>query len=264
MARRPSRGKAIRVAVISAAFTLWLAIAMFVRSPRREEPSPGFRVGASTKPEANGSAVDCVCPQTTSCDADIQREQLCLEYLSNWSNVNRVVPMKSNLRFGRTAKLRVHFNDPCVTAVAKLPQALFPLEPYAEYTAFEIDRMLHLRYVPPTTWLFIPVSTIEAAAAHFANVPQWKLVENIHDNTTHDYAKWISEEVLSTPCVRDLSSLSHVLERCRLAAVFSCFSLAGFGLPTVRHFACLTPIYTFFDLHRFFTVLWPRKRRLCP
>ena len=39
----------------------------------------------------------------------------------------------------------------------------------AEYVAFEIDRLLSLRYVPPTTWLFMPLLQMETAAEFFKN-----------------------------------------------------------------------------------------------
>lgn len=143
----------------------------------------------------------CPCPPVAMC-ADADREQRCLEYLANYSNVESVRPMISNLRVGRTAKLRLRYRNPCVEAIAKLPQSLFPLEPYAEYVAFEIDRVLGFGYVPATTFTFLPIADIEAAAADFANKPRSAGKREAGGGTplvtdpAHEYARWVSAEVL--------------------------------------------------------------------
>eukprot|EP00658_Telonema_sp_P-2_P030894 TRINITY_DN23244_c0_g1_i1.p1 TRINITY_DN23244_c0_g1~~TRINITY_DN23244_c0_g1_i1.p1 ORF type:complete len:607 (+),score=64.01 TRINITY_DN23244_c0_g1_i1:216-2036(+) len=162
--------------------------------------------------------------------------------------------MLSDLRFGRTAKLRVVYHHPClnyhlssaalvgrlkdgdaqspfayalgVGAVLKVPQSLFPIEPYAEYVAFEVDRLMHLNLIPPTTWLFVPISAIEEATMEYQNSPeavaaQEKKAETaggavggggnttsasgvVDDQSSHppkqgvsyEYGRWFSQEVL--------------------------------------------------------------------
>jgi hypothetical protein len=100
----------------------------------------------------------------------------CLEYLSNYTNVRNVTAMLSTARFGRTVKMKLSYGLPpgssCrrpIEGVAKLPQSLFPLEPYSEYLAFELDQMLQLNYVPPTTWIFLPIADVERAALDSLN-----------------------------------------------------------------------------------------------
>lgn len=141
----------------------------------------------------------CVCPQVTRCyDAEI--EMRCLEYLSDFQNVIRVRPMVSSLQRGRTAKFHLYYKDACVESVVKPPQSLFPLEPYSEYAAFELDRMLDLGNIPPTTWMFVPVSEIEIAARDFQNSWSNKKRSSSKNGSAldHDtvYASWIAKEVL--------------------------------------------------------------------
>ena len=143
----------------------------------------------------------CPCPQVARC-ASTDLEQRCLEYLANTSNILSIRPMVSNLRVGRTAKMRVIYRNPCVQGIAKMPQSLFPLEPYAEYVAFEVDRVLSFGYVPPTSFTFLPMAGIEAAAADFANKQQRQrrragLTEAPEaTDPSHEYARWVSTEVL--------------------------------------------------------------------
>jgi hypothetical protein len=170
--------------------------------------------GSSSRPSRNTPKLTdaqwraCVCPQLAACE-NTDLEQRCVEYLGNYSNVASVLPMISNLRTGRTAKLRLMYKNPCVQAIAKVPQSLFPLEPYAEYVAFETDRVMGFLNVPPTTFTFVPISDIEAAAATFANKARKRKGKDgvevpDEQDPTHEYAKWISTEVLAYAMKRGL------------------------------------------------------------
>ena len=136
---------------------------------------------------ADGVAEEtCPCPVGATRAPTEFRELDCLEYLSNFNNVVKVRPMLSNIKFGRTVKMLVEYRHRCVRGIVKTPQSLFPLEPYSEYAAYELDRMLRLGYVPPTTWLFVPVAELEMAGVGFRN----------GGDDDKEYQKWLAEEVL--------------------------------------------------------------------
>lgn len=159
-----------------------------------DDAAPGRQAGGRASSKPTKDRIDCVCPQMAMCtDSDV--EQRCIEYLSNYSNIRRMTPMLSTLRFGRTAKLRAVYKDPCVEAVIKMPQSLFPNEPYGEYVAFEVDRLFNFGNVPPTSFVFVPIADIEAASASFKNgMKDSELAK--HNLTSHTYAQWLSKEVI--------------------------------------------------------------------
>lgn len=121
----------------------------------------------------------CPCPSGPYAATE-DAEMVCMEYLADYKNVRSMTAMSNNVKYGRTAKFKLKYNNDCVEAIVKPPQLSFPLEPFAEYIAFEVDRTLGLRLIPPTTWLFVPMSAIEAAA----------------HNVDPSFAQWVSQEVL--------------------------------------------------------------------
>ncbi|RNF26371.1 uncharacterized protein Tco025E_01331 [Trypanosoma conorhini] len=100
-------------------------------------------------------------------DADYtpSKDVACLAYLRNPANWLALKPLSSLLASGRTIKFLLSFRHGNVTAVVKLPQKKFELEPASETVAFHMDRVLGFRRVPPTAWVQIPVDYIKAAAA---------------------------------------------------------------------------------------------------
>lgn len=114
----------------------------------------------------------CPCPSKPYASSE-DNEARCLEYLSNFSNVRRLAAMSNNVKFGRTAKFKVQYHDSCVEAILKPPQSSFPLEPFAEYIAFEIDRALRIHLIPPTSWMFLPITAIEEASRSESSFSQW-------------------------------------------------------------------------------------------
>lgn len=106
-------------------------------------------------------------------------EAVCMEYLGDYKNVLSMIAMSNNVKFGRTAKFKVQYKNKCVEAILKPPQASFPMEPFAEYIAFEVDRTLGVKLIPPTTWMFVPMSAIEAAS-----------------NSEFRFSQWINQEVI--------------------------------------------------------------------
>eukprot|EP00759_Apiculatamorpha_spiralis_P047325 PhF_6_TR43095/c0_g1_i1/m.65827 len=108
----------------------------------------------------------------------------CLAYISDANNLVELRALPSTNLFGRTVKMHMAFKDSTVRAIAKFPQGLFPLEAYGEIIGYELDRGLGLNYVPPTTFAFIPLCDIEAAAKSSAQGGA-------------EYSKWISTELLA-------------------------------------------------------------------
>jgi hypothetical protein len=155
----------------------------------------------AAKQEEEAASGPCPCPEGTAFAATEEQEWVCLSYISNLSNVVKIQPMLSNVKFGRTAKFEISYARSCVRAVAKPPQKSFPLEPYAEYVAFEIDRLLEMKYVPPTSWLFLPLMQLESSAETFKNGAK------AGADAAKSYATWLSEEVMEYAIQRRLTAI---------------------------------------------------------
>ncbi|RNF09324.1 hypothetical protein TraAM80_02274 [Trypanosoma rangeli] len=127
-------------------------------------------------------------------DADYtpSKDFACLAYLRNPANWMALKPLSSLLASGRTIKFLLSFRHGNVTAVVKLPQGKFELEPASETVAFHMDRLLAFRRTPPTAWVQIPVDYIKAAAASLGPF----------------YVHWVESEVFK------LKRAKAVISRC--------------------------------------------------
>ncbi|KEG08654.1 putative glycogenin glucosyltransferase [Trypanosoma grayi] len=87
-----------------------------------------------------------------------ERSRSCAAFLSQWYRVV-AIPRQRN---ARTIKVRLHYKGQ-LSAIAKLEQLSFPLEPHAEYGAYVASLLLGIGMVPPTTLLRVPETVLREA-----------------------------------------------------------------------------------------------------
>jgi hypothetical protein len=126
----------------------------------------------------------------TNADYTPETDKACIQYLSDIRNMLSIKPMSSILSSGRTIKFKVYYKHNNVTAVLKVSQKKFALEPASEVIALQVDRWLGFQRVPPVAWAPIPQDFLRAASA------------------TMDafYSKWFDKFVLQYDTTRHLSS----------------------------------------------------------
>eukprot|EP00906_Rhabdomonas_costata_P005294 RCo007959 len=113
----------------------------------------------------------------------------CLQYIGNRHNIRTIKPMASTLSQARTIKFRITFRhgEPSpLRAIVKISQKKFLFEPHAEYLAFHLDRVLGLNRVPPTAWVYLPLTWIMACVTVMPPM----------------YAQWVNLFVLEHPDVQ--------------------------------------------------------------
>ena len=122
--------------------------------------------GGDAKSEEESStaiyATDC---DASDADYTLERDEKCQQYMRDPLNWLSVKPMSSILNTGRTIKFKVFFKQGNLSAVMKVSQKKFALEPASEVMAFHTDRLLKLFRVPPTVWVPFPVSFLKAGCA---------------------------------------------------------------------------------------------------
>jgi hypothetical protein len=91
-----------------------------------------------------------------------ESDMACKAYLADPANWESVKPMSSILSTGRTIKFRVFLRNGAA-AVMKVPQNKFVLEPSSEVEAFETDRLIGFKRVPPVAWVSFPLKYLQAA-----------------------------------------------------------------------------------------------------
>lgn len=94
----------------------------------------------------------------------LEKDEQCFEYLSNPRNWASVRAMSSILSSGRTIKFRLFFCHPNISAVLKVSQKKFALEPASEVVALHFDRTLGFNHVPPVVWVPFPIDFLKAAS----------------------------------------------------------------------------------------------------
>ncbi|CUG18356.1 transmembrane protein, putative [Bodo saltans] len=130
---------------------------------------------------------------STNADYTPETDKACIQYLSDIRNMLSIKPMSSILSSGRTIKFKVYYKHNNVTAVLKVSQKKFALEPASEAIALQVDRWLGFGRVPPVAWAPIPQDFLRAASA------------------TMDafYSKWFEKFVLQYDTSRHLTSTCY-------------------------------------------------------
>ncbi|CUG92720.1 protein kinase, putative [Bodo saltans] len=78
-----------------------------------------------------------------------------------------------------------------VRCMLKVPQVLFPLEPFAEVAAYEIDRKLRIHRVPPTTLVAISIDWIKQQSVKRAEQEMKMVPEFLEASRVANYDEWI-------------------------------------------------------------------------
>eukprot|EP00756_Hemistasia_phaeocysticola_P057724 Hpha_TRINITY_DN34333_c0_g1::TRINITY_DN34333_c0_g1_i1::g.109671::m.109671 len=98
-----------------------------------------------------------------------ERDATCLRYLGAVNKTwKRLKPMYAILMDARTIKFKAKLESG-VWTILKLAQFKFMFEPYSEFLAFHVDRLLGLYRVPPVAWALIPADWLRAAASATMN-----------------------------------------------------------------------------------------------
>jgi hypothetical protein len=126
------------------------------------QPAAGSGYDALLLPGAHSAAPRAA----TACDPmtvpfDAATSDGCTAYLAdrrNWAAVEIMAPKFEQ----RTIKYAVTLRDG-TAAMMKVPQALFPTEPFSEVAAYQLDRFLDVRRVPPTVLVDVALADLVAA-----------------------------------------------------------------------------------------------------
>lgn len=104
----------------------------------------------------------------------------CKRYLSDFNNVGWMHVLGRSPLVGRTVKLVLYYKEQGLKAIVKIPQRNFPHEAHSEVAAYEVDRLLSINRVPPTVFVYIAKSAMEAA---FDNASQHETA-SMHFNSS--------------------------------------------------------------------------------
>ena len=125
---------------------------------------------------SSAAAAALVKPYCDPLDADYtpESDELCQQYLRDIRNWQSIKPMSSILSSGRTIKFKVFYKHNDISAVLKVSQKKFALEPASEVVAYHVDRTLGFDRVPPVVWAPFPIPFLQAACSSMdAFYAQW-------------------------------------------------------------------------------------------
>lgn len=96
-----------------------------------------------------------------------------------------------------------------VEVIIKVPQASFPLEPFAEAIAFAMDTaVLQIGRIPPTALVALPLEHLRAVVEH--DSPHVQMVEEFHPDPAYTFAKWATADFFDF--VRGGDRSSHMMK----------------------------------------------------
>lgn len=82
-------------------------------------------------------------------------------------------------------------------AILKVPQVLFPIEPFAERAAFDIDRLLRVHRVPPTVLVALPIEWVRNQSLHRTQRAMEMVPEFLEASNVKSYDEWIDKDFVS-------------------------------------------------------------------
>ena len=166
-----------------------------------------------------GPSVDDVEPtrrlfiEATGCDPfrvpfEVSTDAKCIAFLTDLQHWKELAPM-NQLYDERTIKFQVVFRTPGLPAgyklksILKVPQKLFPTEPFGELAAFHADRVMQLNRIPPTGWVCIPTKMIRDAVKKHADrmdtVPEF-----LEESGAKNFADWVERDLFQFAADRNL------------------------------------------------------------
>ncbi|EKF39479.1 glycogenin glucosyltransferase, putative [Trypanosoma cruzi marinkellei] len=129
------------------------------------------------------------------------RNKKCASFLSDWDSV-KAIPRQID---ARTIKLCFKYKNG-ISAIVKLEQLSFPLEPHAEYGAYVTSLLLGIGMVPPTELLRVPKSIIREALMAEADATErrflqdelpWIRAPDNSDMSTVSVQLWVPDGLVS-------------------------------------------------------------------
>lgn len=98
------------------------------------------------------------------------------------------------IKFKLTVASRTEPSLPSVEAILKVPQALFPVEPFSEAGAFHLDRQLGINRIPPTVFLEVPVAWVVTMSKKRSQQKMKMVPEFLVASHVRSYDEWIEHD----------------------------------------------------------------------
>jgi hypothetical protein len=128
----------------------------------------------------------------------------CISYLTNVTNWRALKPLAMGFD-QRTIKFEVEFEavyldggaQPIplsIGSILKVPQRLFPNEAFSEVASFVADRVMHIRRIPPTGWVCIPVSMLRTSVERYGSTVE-TVDEFLEESKARNYTEWIEKDL---------------------------------------------------------------------
>jgi hypothetical protein len=109
----------------------------------------------------------------------------------------RTIKFKATLRLSSATE----GSDPSATApaawIVKVPQVLFPIEPFAEVAAHHFDRKLGINRVPPTGLVAVPIAWIRSVSLTRSEKKMSMVHEFLVASNVATYDEWIEKDFVA-------------------------------------------------------------------
>jgi len=130
--------------------------------------------------------------QNTGCDVftvpfEPRADGVCLRYLTDSQNWVNIIPIPQKFE-SRTIKYKITYKEKGLHAMVKVPQRVFPHEPYHEVAAYHSDRLFGINRVPPTALVKISVTSLRNAASK-------ALPTDYHEKVYKSFSEFVEKDV---------------------------------------------------------------------